>query len=93
MKDQMILLTYRSSKGKTTRRKMMAYSFADRNEVAGMIRAARAHSNMTQENLANAMGIDRTLVNKWENNKSMAATPDFIRVMRVTGYNPLVKTL
>ena len=50
------------------------------------IEAARVTAGLTQEELAKKMGVSRTSVVNWENNKKKISRAHFLAFLKVTGF-------
>ena len=51
------------------------------------VKAARIAAGLTQEQLANEMGVTRVTVSNWENNKKRMRTTAFYLFCKVTGFS------
>lgn len=63
------------------------FSTLDRMEMKDWIRAARLHANLTQERLAERMGLTKGNVSAWENGRHEASHEQLIKLASVTGFS------
>lgn len=51
------------------------------------IEAARVTAGLTQQELADKMGVSRVSVGNWENNKKRISRVHFLEFLKVTGFD------
>lgn len=62
------------------------FSTLDRMEMKDWIRAARLHAKLTQERLAECMGLTKGNISAWENGRHEASHEQLIKLASVTGF-------